>query len=83
MDKKKLFKNSIILSVIGMIAMLIASIIMMSDWKRESAGEHVILGVILGLGFGLLVSVIILQWSEKSRFKLKFKSKNINKTEDK
>ncbi|MDR3330137.1 MAG: hypothetical protein LBS76_02545 [Mycoplasmataceae bacterium] len=60
------FIKQITLAIIGVVLILIASIIMMCDFKNESDGVHVILGIILGLGSGVLISDIVFLLKKKS-----------------
>jgi hypothetical protein len=65
-DYKKIFRISLIIDGIGLICMLIPAIIMMCDFNHEPAGEHVILGILLGLGFGLLTASLVFLISVRS-----------------
>ncbi|MDR2369537.1 MAG: hypothetical protein LBD63_02820 [Mycoplasmataceae bacterium] len=66
---KKIIIITFVLLVIGVICILVPTIIMIIGFNNETAGGHVILGIILGFGAGLLIAVGSYQFGLERKIK--------------
>jgi hypothetical protein len=69
MQNKKLLKISIILLAIGFVCIIVPAILMMTGFKNEPEGEHILLSIMLGVGVGLLISVGIYEFCSRQKIK--------------
>ncbi|MDR0674659.1 MAG: hypothetical protein LBF36_00080 [Mycoplasmataceae bacterium] len=69
MKNKKIFKISIILLIVGFVCLIVPSIMMMTGFKQQPEGEHILLSILLGIGAGLLISVGVYQFSSERKIK--------------
>jgi nitrate reductase gamma subunit len=71
MKNKKMFKISIILLIVGFVCLIVPAIIMMTEFKNEPEGEHILLSILLGIGTGLLIATSVFSFcSERKNKKL-------------
>jgi hypothetical protein len=60
--KRKLMRIAIIVLSIGM-ALFVVPLIILLAWQHAPEAEHLISGIVSGLGGGLLIGAAIIAWS--------------------